>query len=119
MTTHDWRIASFLESASAPDLTTKKLSCITRLSPRRARALFKKHVGISLREYACRLRMERARHLLLDPSKSVKEVAAETGYTATSNFDRDFRAVYGIRPRDFRAGSVGEDVTHQQSSTEE
>jgi transcriptional regulator GlxA family with amidase domain len=46
--------------------------------------------------------MNRAKELLLDPRRSVKEVSAATGYTAASNFIRDFRAIWGMTPKEYR-----------------
>jgi len=101
----DWRVALLLETLSRSailSLTIERVSSQLRLSPRHAAVIFKKHIGVSFRSYVRQKRLERAKDLLAQPELSVKEIASNVGYSATSNFDRDFRVAYGQRPRDYR-----------------
>jgi two-component system response regulator YesN len=53
-------------------------------------------------EYLRRLRIELARELLADPSLSIKEVAARTGFTEPNHFSRVFSRIDGVPPTAFR-----------------
>jgi transcriptional regulator GlxA family with amidase domain len=107
----DWRIAYLLDKASCTDcLTLEHAAKLLRLSPRRVSVLFRRHTGISFKCFVRNRRMDIARALLRDPALSIKEIAFATGYSATSNFDRDFRHTFGLRPRDFRHALMGSDA---------
>ena len=64
---------------------------------------FKEMTGINFVEYVTRTRVEKARNLLLNPNRSVSEVAFEVGFQSLSQFNRAFRKVVGEAPRDYRA----------------
>jgi len=66
-------------------------------------ALFKAATGSSVMEFVKRQRSARARELLLTTSLSVGEIARRVGYADAFYFSRQFRAVNGVAPRDFRA----------------
>jgi AraC-like DNA-binding protein len=55
-----------------------------------------------LTEYVKRLRMARARELLLTTDRSIADIAGEVGYPDQFYFSRQFRAVAGSSPRHFR-----------------
>ena len=51
---------------------------------------------------ATRVRLSRARGLLIESGMSVKEIAATVGYGRQHEFTRAFRRVTGVSPTDFR-----------------
>jgi two-component system response regulator YesN len=59
-------------------------------------------------EYMRRLRVEHARELLADPSLSIKEVAARTGFTEPNHFSRVFSRIDGVPPTAFREAVLTE-----------
>lgn len=65
--------------------------------------LFQERLGLSYREYVLRVRMAHAQRALVDPRKSVSEVAHDVGYSYTSAFTRAFVGVCGVSPREYRA----------------
>lgn len=65
--------------------------------------LFKSRNGSSIHEYCNNLKLEDARHLLLVSSRSVTEVAYDTGFHDTSYFIRLFRQKYGLSPLKYRS----------------
>ncbi len=72
------------------------------LSPRHAARLFRTHVGTSLRRHYQRRRTHLACNLLVDPARTVTEVAHELGYADGPHFTRSFRAEQGLAPRKYR-----------------
>ncbi|MGJ8723232.1 MAG: helix-turn-helix domain-containing protein [Roseibacillus sp.] len=64
--------------------------------------LFKAHTGLTLTEYHGRLRVERARQLLINPALSVAEVSERVGFHSISQFNRAFRKYAGDAPREYR-----------------
>jgi len=64
---------------------------------------FKEMTGINFIEYVARTRVEKARNLLLNPNRRVSEVAFEVGFQSLSQFNRAFKKVAGVSPREYRA----------------
>jgi AraC family transcriptional regulator of arabinose operon len=73
-------------------------------------ARFRASTGFSVLEYVKRLRMARARQLLLTSDHTVADIAASVGYPDPFYFSRQFTAVNGVCPRTFRARSHEEAV---------
>ena len=66
------------------------------------RTLFCAEEGVSPKEYLMRLRLDRAKELLLDGKISVTEVGAEIGFGDVLAFSRFFRSRTGISPSEYR-----------------
>lgn len=79
-----------------------ELAAIATLSTSRFAHLFSKKLGLSPLRYLERLRMERAKSLLLGTSNSVKEIAAGVGYPDALHFSTRFRRLVGRSPRAYR-----------------
>ena len=60
--------------------------------------VFRDHYGLSVTEYAQRVRLERARGLLVRGRSSLAEVAAAAGFADQSHMTRAIRAAYGVTP---------------------
>ncbi|MCG8310730.1 MAG: AraC family transcriptional regulator, partial [Cytophagales bacterium] len=68
------------------------------LAPNYFHRIFKKNFGLTPYNYMLRLRMEMAVRLLTSTTKSVKEVAFETGYENEYYFYRQFKKHYNYSP---------------------
>lgn len=75
--------------------------------------LFRKHTGDTFENYVIRKRIQISKRLLLDPGKSVAEVAELAGFSDQSYFSRVFRKVVGCSPSSF----VAEPHWHEHHST--
>src|SRR3981081_1958593 len=64
--------------------------------------LFKRTTGLTPSQYFIHLRMEKARRLLRETSKSVIEIGLDVGYTSPSHFAQIFRREVGISPSEYR-----------------
>ena len=60
--------------------------------------VFRDHYGLSVTEYAQRVRLERARGLLVRGRSSLAEVAAAAGFADQSHMTRAIRAAHGVTP---------------------
>ncbi len=87
-------------------ISVSALSAAANLSPRHLCAVFKRETGMALREYLQSLRMAKAADMLLSTARSVKEVATAVGCSASSNFDREFKRAYGVRPSEYRNRAI-------------
>lgn len=64
--------------------------------------LFKKETGMSIIDTLNKLRIEKAKELLLDPKYKIFEVASEVGIDDPTYFSHVFVKYAGIRPKEFR-----------------
>ena len=57
------------------------------------------------------VRMERCASALVNPAysgKTIAEIAYEFGFNDISHFSRDFKAIYGLTPSDYRSSYAAE-----------
>ncbi|MBI2874545.1 MAG: helix-turn-helix transcriptional regulator, partial [Firmicutes bacterium] len=73
-----------------------------RISPFYLARIFKLDMGCTIREYLTRLRIERAKDLLQDPSLHVNEVARRVGFSDSGYFTKVFKQAEGITPTEFQ-----------------
>ncbi len=104
----DWRskkLQGFLDSHGG-DLTLN-LDRISRdlgleVSGSHAARLFKRDLGIGVREYAKRKRLGAAAVSLRSGALPIKQIGASAGYQSAQDFSRAFRAMFNKSPTEFR-----------------
>jgi len=65
--------------------------------------LFKRATGLTFTDYVSRLRIEKAKALLLNPNLRVSEIAYEVGFQSLTHFNRIFKNHLGQSPTRFRS----------------
>ena len=75
------------------------------------RKMFKTYTGMAPGQYLIQLKIERAKMLLSDPSKSVKEIAYELHFESCFYFSKLFKEKTGLSPEIFRKRN--EPVQHE------
>jgi len=86
------------------ELTLGDLARAARLSPFHFLRTFEDLAGVTPHQYVMRTRLRRAAtRLLLEPDK-ILDIAFGSGFGDVSNFNRAFRAEFGISPRAYRRG---------------
>lgn len=100
-------------------LTVTKLGKLCKLSNRQLERLFQEHLRTSPARHYKRVRLEHARRLVDGTSLSILEVAIACGFQSASHFSKCFRDLYGVAPRDCKAGSARTNVyTYGRSSSD-
>lgn len=90
-------------SESLPDATLQTAADHVGLHPAYLSALFKSKARENISDYLYRMRMERARELLLEQAElKVSEVASAIGYHKPQYFIKLFKEHYGLTPQDYR-----------------
>jgi AraC-like DNA-binding protein len=64
--------------------------------------MFKKATGLHFTEYVSRVRLEKAKNLLLNPNLRVSEIAYQVGFQSLTHFNRVFKRIMGQSPTEFR-----------------
>ena len=65
--------------------------------------MFKKATGMTFTEYVSRVRVERAKNLLLNPAVRVSEAAYGAGFQSIPHFNRVFKKYVGTAPTGYRS----------------
>jgi AraC-like DNA-binding protein len=65
--------------------------------------MFKKGTGLNFTEYVCRVRIESAKNLLLNPNLRISEIAYQVGFQSLTHFNRVFKKTVGEAPTEYRA----------------
>lgn len=66
--------------------------------------LFSETRGMTVERYGILQRIERVKDLLLEPGKSISEVAWQAGYSSPAHLSAQFRQITGLTPREYREG---------------
>jgi AraC-like DNA-binding protein len=64
--------------------------------------LFKKATGMTLTEYIARVRVEKAKTLLVNPSLRISEIVFAAGFGSIPRFNSVFRQYVGVPPTEYR-----------------
>jgi len=83
-------------------LTLTDLARGVRLSPYHFLRMFQQVAGITPHQYILRARLRHAAVRLVSDSAHVLDVALDAGFGDLSNFNRAFRAEFGVSPRVYR-----------------
>lgn len=102
------RVQSYLRENLAEPVSIPDLAARAGFSPSHFSARFKEVTGFSPIDYVKRLRMARARQLLLTTELTVAEIGERVGYPDPFYFSRQFGKVTGVSPRAFRVSDRGE-----------
>lgn len=91
-----------LENLEKP-LVNAQITAVTGLHENYALALFSRIMQMPLKQFVIRMRLMRARALLVESSMAITEVAEAAGFASISQFYAQFKAGYGLSPAAVRA----------------
>jgi len=92
----------FLHAHAGRGLTLAQVAQQAHVSPFYFCKLFKKTTGMTFTEYLARLRIEKAKTLLLDPLARVSEIVYAAGFGSIPQFNSVFKRYVGMPPRQYR-----------------
>ncbi|THF75517.1 helix-turn-helix domain-containing protein [Cohnella fermenti] len=101
------RSLAYLESSSSERITRGLLAEMAGVSPSHYSILFKQLTGLSPNDYLSRLRLNRAKELLLGGSGTLREIAQKVGYKDEFYLSRRFKQQTGASPSGYNGGSIG------------
>jgi AraC-like DNA-binding protein len=96
------RACTLVKRSFTQKLTLAQMARRLRVSPEHLCRLFHHSTGLRFREYVSRLRAEHARAKLLSTEKRIVDIAFAAGFQSLSQFNRRFKAIYGVTPQALR-----------------
>ncbi|MBI4026461.1 MAG: PocR ligand-binding domain-containing protein [Verrucomicrobia bacterium] len=97
------RAKEFILNHQAEELSLGQVAKAVNTSTFYFCKIFKKATGLNFTDYLSRVRIEKARNLLLNPNLRVSEIAYEIGFQSLTHFNRVFKRVLGQSPTAYRA----------------
>ncbi|MCR8632670.1 AraC family transcriptional regulator [Paenibacillus radicis (ex Xue et al. 2023)] len=104
---HDY-IASHFEE----EMSLQKIAHMVHLNKTYLCEQFKKETGISFTDYLTRLRISRAKELILLGDYKISDLAERVGYPNSSYFTRVFKKIMGMTPLDFKQSAKHQKHLH-------
>jgi len=101
------RILQFIENHLDRAIPVAELAAHEGLDVNRFARLFRATFEVPPHEYMHTLRLRRARELLADSSRSLADVACDTGFSDQSHFTRAFKLQFGEPPGAWRSRHLG------------
>lgn len=98
-------IIAYVNSHYKDSLTLDDMARQTGFSREYFCRFFKQHMGITFLRYVNEVRVSHAGRLLSDTDLSISEVMQESGFTNQTLFNRLFKEIYGMTPRQARNSS--------------
>lgn len=98
-------------------ITPEKLAEITYMSYSKFRKIFKEYTGFSPSQYISEVRINMAKEILTNTSRSINEIAFELGYENKDYFFTVFKKATGMTPTTYRKYTQGDTIAivHQDS----
>jgi len=91
---------------AAQDLSNRlnldKAARLAGLAPTYFSKCFRRKVGITFAEWSAQLRVAEAKVLLKVSDLSITAIAATVGYSDMTTFERVFRRIEGVSPREYK-----------------
>ncbi|MFF4983997.1 helix-turn-helix domain-containing protein [Streptomyces sp. NPDC001046] len=98
-----YAVEDYVDSTVSQRPRVSDLARVAGLSPDYFTRVFRRTFGMPPREWIVARRIQRAAVLLQRHDRSVAQVAAELGYTDSFLFSRQFKAITGLAPQNYRA----------------
>jgi len=95
-------VLAYVEAHRRERVTLDEVAQVVHLSTSRVRHLFRDVSGVGFKEYATRVRLAEAKHLLLATDLSIANVAHAVGYTNVHQFYTVFHRYFGLLPAEYR-----------------
>ena len=96
------RCVNLLSERMSEDVRIEELAKELGISAAYLQRLFRQVHGMTIIDYLNRMRIERAKLLLLNTDDPVVEIAVEAGFNSRQHFTRVFTSLEGTSPQDYR-----------------
>jgi AraC-like DNA-binding protein/ligand-binding sensor protein len=96
------RAKEYITAHQAEDLSLAQVAKAVNTSTFYFCKIFRKMTGLNFTDYVSRVRVEKAKNLLLNRNLRVSEIAYEVGFQSLTHFNRVFKRIIGMSPTKYR-----------------
>lgn len=96
------KILDYCTAHFTENITSRQVAQALYVSQSHISKLFARKFKYSFREYINQLRIDKAKTLLEDPEKKILDVMYESGFQNQSSFNRVFKELCGLSPRQYK-----------------
>jgi AraC-like DNA-binding protein len=100
------RVLDHIHAHYRERISIDALADVAALSWSGFQRLFRRHTRLTVGDYVAELRIGQACALLVNTRQPIAHIADEVGYANLANFNRQFRAMKQMTPREFRRSFV-------------
>lgn len=97
------RVLTHMHLHYARAISLDELADIAALSVSGLHRMFRRHTGGTISDYLMRMRIGDACARLSSTGQAIHHISDAVGYASLANFNRQFRALKGMTPREYRA----------------
>lgn len=96
------RAIEYIDNNCEKDISLNEISEELNISSYYFSKLFKDETQEGFVEYITKKRVEKAKEMLKDPDKTIKEIGSECGYSDPNYFSRIFKKATGMTPTEYK-----------------
>ncbi len=96
------RAKEFIQNHQSEDISLGDVARAVNTSTFYFCKMFKKTTGLNFTDYLSRVRIEKAKNLLLNQNLRISEIAFEVGFQSLTHFNRVFKKIVGQSPTHYR-----------------
>lgn len=104
------QLRQYIMAHSSEDISLDTLAKKVGLSPIYISKMFKEKQGINYIDFLTECRIEKAKKLMADSEKSIKEITYEVGYHDPNYFSKVFKKLCLVSPKEYRRLLLGNKV---------
>lgn len=93
----------YIKEHAGEEISNTEIGAIFGYHPFYVSTVMKEKRGITLRQYIISYRLRLSKNLLRYTTKTIVQIAEETGFTDASYFTKTFKAAFGETPKEWRA----------------
>ncbi|MEN2466074.1 response regulator [Ornithinibacillus sp. JPR2-1] len=101
------QIKQYITEHSHEEISLEAIGREIGLSPIYISKLFKEKMGINYIDFLTECRIEKAKKLMQDPKRSIKEIAIEVGYHEPNYFSKVFKKIVHVSPKEYQNAILG------------
>ncbi|AKL95134.1 two component transcriptional regulator, AraC family [Clostridium aceticum] len=83
-------VITYIDNNFTEKITLDTAAKFVHLHPQYFSKYFKKNVGVTFTDYIAKLRIERAKNLMINTDKTIAQISSEVGYTDPAYFSKVF-----------------------------
>jgi YesN/AraC family two-component response regulator len=91
----------YIERNYTKEISLEEIASQVSVSSFYLSRIYSKREGMTYKDYLIKLRMEKAKQLLKEGKKSIKEISIDVGYADQNYFSRAFKKYYNKSPKEF------------------